>query len=53
MIKKLMISISVLGIFLCVGTMDYKDELEEHRVYCEMVSKGIWEAYKGPCDDQN
>lgn len=36
--------IAALGI---TGAMDYDDQVEQQRVYCENVAGGVWPDYKG------
>lgn len=44
-----------LGILVGVAmTNSFNDELQEERIYCEMVNEGTWANYKGlNCDNIN
>ena len=37
---------AALALFLLVGQMDYQDELDQERIYCDFVEDGTWRAYR-------
>ena len=43
--KEAMLICAVLFCFGLVGSMDYQDQLDEERIYTEMVCEGTWPDY--------
>lgn len=39
-------AIIFLVVFGVVGTMDYQDEQQQQKDYCENVEAGVWSNYK-------
>jgi hypothetical protein len=37
----------------CVGEGDYRDAVEQQRLYEQMVCEGVWPEYQGPVDCMN
>ena len=43
--KKIIIGLVLLGFIAITSSMDYEDELEAERHYCQMVKDGNWPAF--------